>query len=274
MRNIFRVKGLSGNPRGRGDGSGQAGRRTRSQRRPGAWARARVVSGAVPEPPAAGAGVSGRALKSTGSAKPRAALSARAASRSSSPGGRFGAGAARSGSASGSTSSRRGGSGPRSARLRRAHGRGRAARALRTSRRDRSRTSYLFADRSLGQFTLQDTPTSMQTRHDGPDRDVEDLRGVLVAEVAEIDQHDHVAEVVRDGRERRDDVVLRQPLDDPLLVRRADGLLELVVQEVVAFLERLDVGGALLTAATVDVEVREDPQQPRPQIRPGTERLP
>ena len=54
----------------------------------------------------------------------------------------------------------------------------------------------------------------MEAGHDGADRDVEDLRRVLVGEVADVDEHDHVAEVVRHGRERRDDVVLRQPLDD------------------------------------------------------------
>src|SRR5215210_5325964 len=40
------------------------------------------------------------------------------------------------------------------------------------------------------------------------------------------------------------------------------------------FLERLHVGGALLTAAAVDVQVREDPQQPRAQVRPRLERTP
>ena len=64
-----------------------------------------------------------------------------------------------------------------------------------------------------------------------------------VAEVADVDEHDHVPEVVRHGRERRHDVVLREPLVDALLVdvRLARRLLEAVVEEVVALLERLQV---------------------------------
>ena len=52
---------------------------------------------------------------------------------------------------------------------------------------------------------------------------------------------------------------------------RRPARLELVVEEVVAFLERLRVGRALLPAAAVDVEVRQDPQQPGAQVRPGRE---
>ena len=53
----------------------------------------------------------------------------------------------------------------------------------------------------------------MQTRHDGADRDVQDLGRVRVGEVAEVDEHEDVTEVVRDRRQSRDDVVLREPLD-------------------------------------------------------------
>src|SRR5262249_21478205 len=41
-----------------------------------------------------------------------------------------------------------------------------------------------------------------------------------------------------------------------------------------AFLERLHLGRALRAAAAVDVQVREDPQEPRPQVRAGRERAP
>ena len=47
---------------------------------------------------------------------------------------------------------------------------------------------------------------------------VEDLRRVGVAEVADVHEHDHVPEVVRDGRRAPHDVVLGEPLVDPLLV--------------------------------------------------------
>ena len=134
----------------------------------------------------------------------------------------------------------------------------------------------LASHRCLGHRLLQDTPTTVQARHDGADRDVENLRGVGVGEVADVDEHDDVAKVVRHLGQRSDDVVLRQPLDDAVLVARAAvaGRLELVVEEVVAFLERLHVGRALLPPAAVDVQVREDAQQPRAQVRAGLERAP
>src|SRR5438105_7248426 len=50
--------------------------------------------------------------------------------------------------------------------------------------------------------------------------------------------------------------------------------LQPVVEEVVAFLERLHVWGALLAAAAVDVQVREDAQEPGAQVRPRLERAP
>ena len=86
----------------------------------------------------------------------------------------------------------------------------------------------------------------MEAGHHGADRDIENLRGVLVAEVADVHEDDDVAEVVRYGRERVDDRILREALDDALLVFAARLGLEAVVEEVVAFLERLVVGRALL----------------------------
>ena len=72
-------------------------------------------------------------------------------------------------------------------------------------------------------------------------------------------------------RQRGDDVVLREPLDDRVLVGGglARRVLELVVEVVVAFLERLHLGGALLPPAAVDVQVGEDPQEPRTRFVPG-----
>src|SRR2546426_3118826 len=88
-------------------------------------------------------------------------------------------------------------------------------------------------DCSIGELPLQNTPTAMQAGHHGPDRNVEDLGGIGVAEVADVDEHEHVAEVVRDLRQRSDGIVLGEPPVDTFLVRLA-GLLELVVEEVVA----------------------------------------
>ena len=51
-------------------------------------------------------------------------------------------------------------------------------------------------------------PRAVQSAHHGADRDVEDLRRVRVAEVADVDQHEHVTKVVRHLRERIDDRVL------------------------------------------------------------------
>ena len=78
---------------------------------------------------------------------------------------------------------------------------------------------------------------------------------------------------MRDRRQRRDGVILREPLVDALLGRVA-GLLELVVEEVVALLERLHVWRALQAPAAVDVEVRENAEEPRAQVRAGLEGLP
>ena len=48
----------------------------------------------------------------------------------------------------------------------------------------------------------------MKARHDGADRDVEDLGRVGIAEVPEIDEDDDVAEIVRERCERIDDAAL------------------------------------------------------------------
>ena len=50
--------------------------------------------------------------------------------------------------------------------------------------------------------------------------------------------------------------------------------LEPVVEEVVAFLERLLIRRPLGAPAAVDVQVREDAQKPRAEVRPGRVRLP
>src|SRR5919201_2002359 len=56
--------------------------------------------------------------------------------------------------------------------------------------------------------------------------------------------------------------------------RYVQDLGRVVVEEVVAFLERLGVGRALDATAAVDVQVREDPQEPRAEVCPGLEGLP
>ena len=63
-------------------------------------------------------------------------------------------------------------------------------------------------------------------------------------------------------------------LDDLLLFGLAARLLEPVVEEVVAFLERLGVRRALPAPAAVDVEVREDAEEPGPEVRARLERPP
>jgi hypothetical protein len=129
--------------------------------------------------------------------------------------------------------------------------------------------------RRFGHGLLEDTAPTVQARHHRADRNVENLRSVRIREVADVHQHDDVAEVMRHLRKRTDDIVLRQPLDDPFLIARpVTRCLELVVEEVVAFLERLRVRRALLLAAAIDVQVRQDPQQPCPQVRAGRERAP
>ena len=58
----------------------------------------------------------------------------------------------------------------------------------------------------------------MKAGHDGADRNVEDLSRVRVTELAYVDEDDDVPEVVRDRGQRLRDVVLREPLDDALLL--------------------------------------------------------
>jgi hypothetical protein len=71
----------------------------------------------------------------------------------------------------------------------------------------------------------------VQPGHDGPDRDIEDLRRIGIAEIADIDEDEHVAEIVRHLRERGHRIILGEPPVDPLLICFAR-LLELVVEEV------------------------------------------
>src|SRR5215210_722708 len=127
----------------------------------------------------------------------------------------------------------------------------------------------------LGKLPFENTPTAVQPRHDCSDRDIEDLRGLGVAEVADVHEHDHVAEVVWDRGQRVHDRVLGEPLVDALLVRDlAAGVLELLEEVVVARLEGLHVGRALELAAAVDVDVREDAEEPRTEVRSRSELLP
>ena len=102
----------------------------------------------------------------------------------------------------------------------------------------------------------------MQTGHDGADGDVEDLRRVLVGEVADINEDDHVTEIVRHLGEGLHDLVLRQALDDSGLGVRPRVGFESVIEEIVAFLERLRRGRALFASAAVDVQIGEDPEEP------------
>ena len=109
----------------------------------------------------------------------------------------------------------------------------------------------------------------MEAGHHRPDRDVEDLRRVRVGEVADVDEHDDVAELGRDLGQRVHDGVLRQALDDDVLLERllARRRGELVREVVVGLLERLRLRRALDAAATVDVQVREDAQEPGAHVR-------
>ena len=81
------------------------------------------------------------------------------------------------------------------------------------------------------------------------------------------------------GGKGLDDVVLRQPLDNSLLVRRLRARVdavggELVVQVVVVRLERRRLRRPLAAPPAVDVEVRQDPQQPSAQVRARRVRAP
>ena len=70
----------------------------------------------------------------------------------------------------------------------------------------------------------------MKARHDGADRNVENLRRLGVGEVADVDQDDDVPEVVRDLRQRLGDVILREPVEDALLLGLAGRRLDPVVE--------------------------------------------
>ena len=53
-----------------------------------------------------------------------------------------------------------------------------------------------LTDCLVGELRLEKASTAMEPGHDRAHRDVEDLGGVGVAEVADVDEHDDVAEVV------------------------------------------------------------------------------
>ena len=97
--------------------------------------------------------------------------------------------------------------------------------------------------RLLGQQLLQPAAAAVQPRHHRADRDVEDLRGLRVAELADVDEDDRVAVLVGQLGERVHDAILRQTLDDALLVEHllARDLRKPVGEVVVAFLQRLEV---------------------------------
>ena len=69
-------------------------------------------------------------------------------------------------------------------------------------------------------------------------------------------------------------MVLRESLEHALLIGLAGDVLDPVVEEVVALLQWLLVGRPLCAAPAVDVQIREDAQQPGAQVRPGRVRLP
>src|SRR6187551_1812480 len=139
----------------------------------------------------------------------------------------------------------------------------------RTSRMDRNpcRPSAAVSHTSFCELFLEDPSPTMKAGHDRPDRNVEDLSRVLVREIADVDEDDDVPEVVRHLGKGLDDLVLGEALDDPRLVVGARVRFEPVVEEVVPFLEGLGRRRALLTAAAVDVQVREDPEEPGAEVR-------
>ena len=54
----------------------------------------------------------------------------------------------------------------------------------------------------------------MKARHDGADRNVEDLRGIRIAELADVDEDENVPEVVRHRSERLGDVIVLVDIGD------------------------------------------------------------
>src|SRR4029453_13288416 len=145
-----------------------------------------------------------------------------------------------------------------------------------TSRRDRRRTpTSALVHCRLGEVLLQNASAPVQARHDRADRNVEDLRRIAVAEVGEIDEQDDVPEVVWKISERRDGVVLGEPLPDATPVGvPVTRLFQAVVEELVVLLQRLLVGSALDLAAAVDVQVGKNPEEPGAEVRPGLEGSP
>ena len=101
--------------------------------------------------------------------------------------------APRSGSARGSRRSCRGAARSSTPRPGSAAGRGRAAAG---SRRPAHGSTLMTRPPMLclASACLSGTAPAVQPRHDRPDRDAEDVRGVLVAEIADVDQHHHLAE--------------------------------------------------------------------------------
>src|SRR5829696_4790931 len=215
--------------------------------------------------------LSGQAARSAASGAPRAAASAPESSSQSSPRARSGAARPRSGTASRSTRTGRDAPRPRISPQRSARGRETAAAPPRTWRTD---PSCALSHGRLGKRLLQKAPPPMEAGHHRADRNVQDLRRVLVAEVPDVHENDHVTEIVWDGGECPYDRVLGKALHDLVHVLRGAVLLEPVVEVVVAFLDRLRVRGALLAATPIDVQIREDPEEPGPQVRPGPEGAP
>src|SRR4249920_892240 len=131
-------------------------------------------------------------------------------------------------------------------------------------------------ERLLGEVLLQGASTAVESRHDGSDGHVEDLCGISVRKVPDVDQHDDVAELRLDLRQGVHDRVLRQALDDLVRLERflAGGRGHLVREVVVGLFELLRLRRALDLATPVDVQVREDAEEPRAQVRPRCERPP
>src|SRR5450759_5989641 len=170
---------------------------------------------------------------------------------------------ARSDSAGGSSRSRRDEPRPRAPRSRSALRRDSSEAAVRTWCRE-TRSSLCFQRACQG--LLEQPPRAVQPRHDGADRNRQDLRRLLVAELAEIDQYEHVAEVVWQSRQGIDDAGLRESIQQSLFVVArvvtARRRVEAVVEGVVAFLQRAFGRSSLLPPASIAVDVGEDAKKP------------
>ena len=99
----------------------------------------------------------------------------------------------------------------------------------------------------------------MESGHHGSDRDVEDLRGVGVGEVSDVDEDDHVAEVVRHLGERADHVVLGQPLEegDYFLYNRLESTLGDENPDEERVIERLSQNAVVEALAEVPHDFRD-----------------